>query len=135
MQNDTVANEQAFQDLVDSIIGEPINVMDPCFDAGVVEKYLEQNSKAKSFFLGSKIVEIGRQNVPARGLAPYIKIEGPDEFKQYILWPSTSLGDGHDGLCLYYSPDLNLDEQVEVDSETVTDLIFLLSDLAAESAA
>ena len=134
MQNDPSENEQVFRDLVNSIIGQPDNTMDPCFDASVVEKYLEQNSKNKIFYLGSKIVEVGRTNVVDRGLAHYIKIEGPDEYKNYILWPSTSLGDGHDGLCLYQSQDFNLDEQSIVDSDTVTDLIFLLSDLISESA-
>ena len=63
MQNDPSENEQIFRDLVNSIIGQPDNTMDPCFDASVVEKYLEQNSKNKIFYLGSKIVEVGRTNV------------------------------------------------------------------------
>ena len=131
MQNDTVANEQAFQDLVNSIIGEPTNTMDPCFDAGVVENYLERNTVRRAFCLGSKVVEVGRENVSERGLASYVQIEGPDEFKKYVLWPSTSVDDGRDGLCLYYSP--KQDETYEVDSSQLTNLIFTLADLAMES--
>ncbi len=133
MQDDALMNEQAFCDLVNSIIGQCENPLDStCFDASVVESYLEQNSTSKTFYLGSKIVEVGRNNIPERGLAHFIKIQGPDEYKHYILWPTTSLDDGHDGLRLYYSQDLSLEEQSEVDAEDVTNLIFLLSDLIAE---
>ncbi len=134
MQDDAIISEQAFCDLVNSIIGQPANPLDSsCFDDSVVESYLDQNSTSKTFYLGSKIVEVGRQNVADRGLAHFIKIEGPDEYKNYILWPTTSLDDGHDGLCLYHSQDLSLDNQSEVDSDDVTNLIFLLSDLISES--
>ena len=126
-------NELIFRDLVNSILGQEKFKMDTCFDASVVEEYLEQNAISKTFERVTDSVEVGRKNIENRGLALYIAINKNDTIKNYVLWPSTADSDTQrNGLCAYDSIDTDQANELEIDSDEVANLIIELSDIIAE---
>ncbi len=126
-------NELIFRDLVNSILGQEKFKMDTCFDASVVEEYLEQNAISKTFERVTDSVEVGRKNIENRGLALYIAINKNDEIKNYVLWPSTAdSGTQRNGLCAYDSININQANELEIDSDEIANLIIELSDIIAE---
>ena len=126
-------NELIFRDLVNSILGQEKFKMDTCFDASVVEEYLEQNAISKTFERVTDSVEVGRKNIENRGLALYIAINKNDEIKNYVLWPSTADSDTQrNGLCAYDSIDTNQANELEIDNDEIANLIIELSDIIAE---
>ena len=126
-------NELIFRDLVNSILGQEKFKMDTCFDASVVEEYLEQNAISKTFERVTDSVEIGRKNIENRGLALYIAINKNDEIKNYVLWPSTAdSGTQRNGLCAYDSINIDQANELEIDNDEIANLIIDLSDIIAE---
>jgi hypothetical protein len=126
-------NELIFRDLVNSILGQEEFKMDTCFDASVVEEYLEQNATKKQFERLTDTVEVGRKNIEERGLALYIAINRDDQTKNYVLWPSTTDSDSFkNGLRAYDSTDIDNANELEIDDEEIANLIIDLSDIIAE---
>ena len=126
-------NELIFRDLVNSILGQEKFKMDTCFDASVVEEYLEQNTISKTFERVTDSVEVGRKNIENRGLALYIAINKNDEIKNYVLWPSTAdSGTQRNGLCAYDSINIDQANELEIDNDEIANLIIDLSDIIAE---
>ena len=126
-------NELIFRDLVNSILGQEEFKMDTCFDASVVEEYLEQNATKKQFERLTDTVEVGRKNIEERGLALYIAINRDDQTKNYVLWPSTTDSDSFkNGLRAYDSIDVDNANELEIDDEEIANLIIDLSDIIAE---
>lgn len=126
-------NELIFRDLVNSILGQEKFKMDTCFDASVVEEYLEQNAISKTFERVTDSVEVGRKNIENRGLALYIAINKNDEIKNYVLWPSTAdSGTQRNGLCAYDSINIDQANELEIDNDEIANLIIDLSDIIAE---